>query len=146
MKISEHLSIHEVECVCGCKAVASNPGIMSETLIYKFEQLRAQVGVPIIINSGFRCSWYQAQQREREIEHKKELYKMTVDELYENRMIWHSLDSLHCKGMALDMKVRGLDMFRFYSLAVSVGFTGVGLYPTFIHGDVRRDLTFWRKR
>ena len=146
MKLSEHLSISEVTCPDECGSVEKNPGIMHENLIDRFEKLRAHVGVPIIINSGFRCLTYQLNQRAKEILAKQDLYKMTLDELLENKLIWHSTDSFHCKGMALDMKVRGINMFKFYSAAVSVGFTGCGLYPTFVHGDVRRELTFWRKR
>lgn len=145
-KISTHLALWEVECPCGCRSVEEHPDIMDNYLIQGFERVRGHVNRPVHVNSGYRCPSYQAKRRAIEIETKKELFGMTEEELVVRRLIWHSLDSPHCKGLALDIRVDGLESIKLFAIVIHKGFTGVGLYPWGCHVDPRPVFTTWARR
>lgn len=50
--------------------------------------------------------------------------------------------SYHTKGMAADIAVRGEKVHDVRKAAVRSGAWGVGVYPSFVHVDVRRDLPY----
>lgn len=63
--------------------------------------------------------------------------------------------SYHTKGMAVDLAVRGEKVHDVRKAAVRAGAGGVGVYPSFVHVDVRRDTPYrwvggsrwgWRRR
>jgi uncharacterized protein YcbK (DUF882 family) len=68
------------------------------------------VGKPIIILSGYRC-----QRR--------------------NREVGGTPNSQHLYGRAADIRVEGMRGLE----ALRCGFGGIGLYPNFVHVDVRRE-------
>jgi uncharacterized protein YcbK (DUF882 family) len=45
--------------------------------------------------------------------------------------------SYHLRGMAADVAVPGVRAFALYKAAVALGARGTGLYPSFVHVDVR---------
>ncbi len=95
-------------------------------LIDKLQKLRDRLG-PINIISGYRS-----------IEH--------------NKNIGGAKKSSHCTGKACDFKkVSGITDAEFKKLAIELGFTGIGLYNTFWHVDVRvnppsRGFAYWDMR
>jgi zinc D-Ala-D-Ala carboxypeptidase len=48
--------LSEFDCKCGCKANAMQPGFL-----YLLESLRARVGFPLVVTSGYRCPPYNCQ-------------------------------------------------------------------------------------
>lgn len=48
--------------------------------------------------------------------------------------------SYHCAGIAFDVTVPGLSMQELHDEAKKFGFTGLGLYSTWVHMDVRPDI------
>jgi len=48
--LSEHFSLHEFTCKCGCKRTYVEP-----ELIDLLEKIREHFGRPVIISSGYRC-------------------------------------------------------------------------------------------
>lgn len=87
-------------------------------LNYLQQKTRELYGKDLIINSGYRCSWHNAQ-------------------------VGGVKNSYHVQGMAADLKVEGVESARLAELAEQVGFTGIGIYPTFIHVDVRDQPAKW---
>ena len=53
--------------------------------------------------------------------------------------------SLHMEGMAMDIRMPGVDLAHLHEAALSMGRGGVGYYPTsnFVHVDVGR-VRSWR--
>ncbi len=73
------------------------------------------------INSGFRCEKH-------------------------NKEVKGKPDSQHMLGKAVDVstsKLDGLQKHRLLKLANAMKFRGIGVYPTFIHLDVRDNQSFW---
>ena len=116
IKISENFSLHEFECRDGSNLVK-----LEEELIDKLQKLRVQVGKPIIVNSGYRTSEYNAK-------------------------IGGAPKSQHMEGKAADIRVIGVTPVQVAKLAKQVGFRGVGIYDTFTHVDVRLTPTEWDYR
>jgi uncharacterized protein YcbK (DUF882 family) len=52
--------------------------------------------------------------------------------------------SYHTKGLAADIAIRGVRVHKLRKAAVRLGATGVGVYPSFVHVDVRRDRPAYR--
>ena len=94
-------------------------------LVEALEQMRALVGRPIGINSGYRSPAH-------------------------NIAVGGVGHSQHCVGDAADIEVPGLDTFRLYVLAEQISEFqngGVGIYPgeKFIHVDVRGHRARWAR-
>ncbi len=96
-----------------CKRV-----MIHSDLLKLLVKLRLTINRPIYINSGYRC---------------KE----------ENDRIGGVLKSYHIFGMAADITVRDMLMSDLALHAKYVGFTGIGLYPTFLHLDIRPIQNCW---
>lgn len=90
-------------------------------LIRKLELLRAIVGKPITVTSGYRCATYQ----------KIVNAKVPV--------------SPHMFGMAADIVVSGLSVDTIANLAEKAGFDGIGRYygQKFVHVDVCGSARRW---
>jgi uncharacterized protein YcbK (DUF882 family) len=123
MKISEHISAHEVACKCGC-GFGNLPGDMHSLLLSCFEDIRAKVSLilkrdtPIRITSGCRCHDYNA------------------------RLPYAVKKSYHTHGMALDLiPPAGITYNDFYDICDKViGDKGAVIRYTderCIHIDVR---------
>lgn len=84
--------------------------LINTTAMDMLQALRDRMGVPLIINSGYR-----------DPEH--------------NKAIGGKPNSYHLKGKAFDISFKGLDKDLLYKNAKLVGFTGFGHYPDFLHVD-----------
>lgn len=85
---------------------------MSTKLVELLNDLRYKVEKPVFVSSGYRCE------------------KHNVD-------VGGVKGSYHCLGMAADIYVVGLLPFELADICKDVGFTGIGIYSTFVHVDVR---------
>lgn len=83
------------------------------------QAFRNKIGKAIIVNSAYRSP-----------EHNKEVGG--VDE------------SQHLLG-AFDIRIVGHNKFYLLKSAFEVGFTGIGLYETWLHLDVRKTPALWGK-
>ena len=79
-KVSRHIYLSEAQCHCGCGQYFLKPPI-----VYLFDETREYLGIPIKINSAFRCLPYQMYLR------RIGLKAATI--------------SPHCEGFALDMAI-----------------------------------------
>lgn len=60
MRLSDHFWTAEFQCKCGC-GFGSQPEHIDMELIHRLEEIRREVGRPILITSGARCpEWNEA--------------------------------------------------------------------------------------
>ena len=119
-KLWPNFTLKEFECPCG------NSGCPKDGMEYWFisalQDLRLQFGSPLRINSGFRCYDY-------------------------NQYILGAEKSKHCTGIAADIAITSLTADRKHRLLRKVfyRFTGIGIYRTFVHVDLRPlcEKAFW---
>ena len=94
-------------------------------LVDKLQKLRKRLGLPMVINSDYRCP-------ER------------------NKQVGGADRSQHLLGKAVDISLdnQKLNIETISDMAKKIGFKGIGLYDTFIHLDVRNNdyVTKWDKR
>lgn len=109
IQVSKNFKLREFHCKDGSNLVK-----IDSVLIDKLQKLRDRLGVPLTINSAFRTEAY-------------------------NKKIKGSPKSQHIQGTAVDVSIRNIKMKieDIAKIAESIGFTGIGLYDTFIHLDVR---------
>ena len=108
-------SFRPSEFECPCKHPLCQVDGMEFWFLAALQDVRLQVGHPFHIGSGYRCSAY-------------------------NATLPNSVpDSYHIKGIAADIDTRRLNGQEKHRLLRKVfqRFTGVGIYPTFIHVDLR---------
>jgi uncharacterized protein YcbK (DUF882 family) len=118
-KVGEYFQAREFDCRCGrCLETRIDP-----ELIKRLDALRRLAG-PLIITSGFRCAAHQAALRGRGFETARGT-------------------SQHELGRAADLVSRRYAPVELEALARQVGFTAVGLAPTFIHVDLRPQRIAW---
>src|SRR5690554_4446602 len=108
-RLTLHFTLAEMECP-HCRRLPE--GGISQELLERLEALRARIGMPIQVNSGYRCP-----------EH--------------NRAVGGAPKSQHMLGTAADIAVAGMDPPGLYVAAHGAGFRGLFLYNTFVHVDVR---------
>jgi uncharacterized protein YcbK (DUF882 family) len=107
-QLSTHFTRAEFACHCGCGAAQVNP-----ELIALLEQIRLAVDEPIHVLSGVRC-------------------------VFHNAKVGGKAHSQHLLGNAADIFVDGLSPKQLHALIEQQFDTGgLGLYPTFVHIDVR---------
>lgn len=99
--MSEHFSKDEFKCKCGCGGLK-----VDLNLIVLLEKLRAEVGQPIHVSSGYRCPKH-------------------------NAAVGGATNSYHMKGMAADITIPNHSPSDIARLARKLGFGGIG---TYIHG------------
>ena len=58
----------------------------------------------------------------------------------------HVPRSYHYKGMAADVKIKGVPKNKILQKAIDVGFRGIGVYSTFWHFDVRDKCALWTRK
>ncbi len=90
------------------------------------EEVRMELGWPIIVNSGYRCLKYNTKIKGSEGS-------------------WHMIfatDLVTGAGDIKDMEQYRLE--KLIEIAKDLGFTGIGTYNTFIHLDTRPKFTTWR--
>lgn len=114
MQLTEHFNSDEFTCHCGC-----GYDDIDMNLVAKLEELRDNVGEPLIINSGCRCP-----------EHNAEVGGVS--------------NSQHVYGKAADVALPdGYTVDEFADLAEEIGFDGIGKYDWGIHVDVRGYTARW---
>lgn len=123
MKLTENFSLPEFASKDGSafpEQVKENLKILSEQL----EILRAHFGKPIQVTSGYRSSSH-------------------------NLRIGGAKDSYHVRGMAADIKIKGIDpkiVFNAIELLIKCGKMkegGIGLYSSWVHYDFRGKKIRW---
>lgn len=130
MKLTNNFNLSEFKCKCkNCvmpPTVLYNIKIVAENL----QILRDYVGVPVRINSAYRCK-----------EH--------------NKAIGGSSRSQHILGKAADITIDGFTADEVYDTVQNlrrnpslkgVIFQGLGRYNTFTHLDIRQKYTTWDNR
>lgn len=113
-RLTRHFRLSEVACKCGsCETTVD---LIDSHLMYRLQGLRDAFGLPLHINSGYRCRAH-------------------------NDAINGSVNSQHLYGKAVDISTKnlsGAEKYRLLQLIMRLGtFTGVGIAKTFIHVDVR---------
>jgi uncharacterized protein YcbK (DUF882 family) len=86
--------------------------IIHPALILALQAIRDHTGRPVSINSGYRSPAHNAS------------------------LPNSAPNSLHVKGMAADIVVKGMTPLEVASLAHDLGLGGIKAYPTFTHIDV----------
>ena len=118
-KVGEFFEAREMDCRCGkCLETRIDP-----ELIERLDAMRRLAG-PLVVTSGFRCAAHQAALRGRGFETARGV-------------------SQHELGRAADLVSRRYAPVELEALARQVGFTAVGLAPTFIHVDLRPQRLSW---
>ena len=111
------------EFACTGKDCCGGSAPMHPELVIALQHLRDLAGVPLKVNSGFRC-----------IKHNKE--------------VGGKPDSYHPLGMAADVAVPPrMSAVQLVALAEQVpqfANGGIGIYSTWIHVDVRSGKARWR--
>ena len=115
---SEHFTESELACKCGCGVNAC-----TQALVDALEALRASVGKPITVLSGYRCPTY-------------------------NAAIGGSRYSQHKLGNAADIRVAGMTSAELEAAAQQIpafhhGGIGRNDHAGFLHVDVRTHLARW---
>jgi uncharacterized protein YcbK (DUF882 family) len=105
-KLSRNFALGEMASKDGSHLVLIHPAI-----ILALQAIRDHTGKPVAINSGYRSpAWNTANNG--------------------------APNSLHTKGMAADIVIRGMTPLEVASLAHDLGLGGIKAYPTFTHIDV----------
>jgi zinc D-Ala-D-Ala carboxypeptidase len=105
-KLSRNFTLGEMASKDGSNLVLIHPA-----LILALQAIRDHTGKPVAINSGYRSPQH-------------------------NRNINGATNSLHVKGMAADIVIKGMTPLEVASLAHDLGLGGIKAYPTFTHIDV----------
>jgi uncharacterized protein YcbK (DUF882 family) len=116
--ISRNFSLKEMECKCGC-GIRNIDGHAIDTL----QNLRDTVGRPLYITSAARC-----------VDHNLDVGGSAIS--------FH-ISTVDHKSKAFDISMRGHHIDSFVKMAQKVGFTGIGIYRTFVHVDTRPGKAHW---
>jgi uncharacterized protein YcbK (DUF882 family) len=108
-KASPNFYIKEFDCKCG--NIDCNVTVMHSKVFELLEKLRAEAGVPLKINSAYRCEKH-------------------------NKKVGGAPKSQHLLGSAVDISAKNIDRFRLADLARK-HFKFVKVYETFVHMDLR---------
>ena len=115
MKIQPHFRVREFKCQDG-----SDPIIIDPVLAYYLERVREYFGKPVNITSGYRST-----------EH--------------NRAVGGASRSQHMYGLAADFYINGVAPTKIaaYLETLIPNTGGIGIYPKFVHLDVRNKRSRW---
>lgn len=125
MKIGEYFDDYEFSCKCERHEVDENghnvlDHIIDKRLVDLLDAIRERLGVPVTINSGYRCP-----------EHNAEVGGVP--------------NSYHTQGVAADITYDGIDVDYLAQIAEECGADGIGKYykQDFVHVDVRGYAARW---
>lgn len=108
MNITEHFTVSEMACKCGCGSCN-----METDFMIMLEKLRKMIGKPIIVTSGMRCPQHSV-------------------------AVGGYSNDAHVRGFAADIIVDGLTSYDIAEYAEKCGFTGIGIINnTAVHVDNR---------
>ena len=115
IQISEDFASTDFDCKCKhyCKSTE-----IDHVLVEYLQKIRDHFGVPVDINSAYRCKKYNATKN-------------------------GATSSKHLYGMAADIKVKGIKPIKVAQYAESIGIKGIGQYSKFVHIDTRLTKSFW---
>ena len=127
LKLSNNFTVREFACNDGSDQV-----LIDSDLVEILQNIRDYFGMPVIINSGYRTIAY-------------------------NESVGGSSSSQHCKGTAVDIKIKGINPLRIALYAASLPFYssrgGIGLYSRssgttdgFVHIDTRATYSRWTSK
>ena len=116
VKLSKNFKSTEFDCkgkhCCGITKIDSD-------LVGFLQMIRANFGVAVVINSGYRCKNH-------------------------NKAVGGASKSKHLEGMAADIKVKGIEPIEVAKYCESIGVKGIGLYDWGCHIDTRTKKGFWK--
>lgn len=92
--------------------------MLDPILLKKLVALRQKIDRPIYINSGYRCKQY-------------------------NDQVEGHKNSYHLFGMAVDIRVKDINISDLKIHAKLIGFKGIGVYSDFLHLDIRQNIFDW---
>lgn len=125
MKIGKYFDDYEFACHCDRHGVDAEghpilDHIIDKRLVDVLDRIRERLGVPITVNSGYRCP-----------EHNAEVGGVS--------------DSQHVLGTAADITYDGIDVDYLAEIAEECGADGIGkyYYQDFVHIDVRGYAARW---
>lgn len=122
-QLSPHFRVSEFACRgVGC----CNTVLVDEALVAHLQAIRDHFGVPVTVNSGYRCQTH-------------------------NQAVGGAQFSRHMAGQAADISVAGVAPAEVAQYAEEMGILGIGLYETdadgyFVHIDTRPTRSFWYGR
>lgn len=123
--VTDHFKYEDCACPC-CDNLKITPGFFKH--MEMLEDLRRELGFGIVINHGYLCPDYIAQ-NELPANSWHGLFATDVSPAWEDALddnMWlERLEAMHLKAMDL-------------------GFGGIGQYDTHIHLDLRPGLMRWR--
>lgn len=103
-------------CGCGGEVLVNNAAMDA------IQSFRRDVGVPVILNSAYRCKKHNENEGGAE-------------------------NSMHRKGRAFDVRITPqLSREAIHGAARRAGFKGIGDYQTFVHIDNRTTPSYWDYR
>jgi len=108
----------EFRCRCGCGGGFAD---MDSPFLERLTIARWHAGVPFVLNSAFRCPAWNA-----------------------HPDVGGEPDSYHLRGRAVDIRIFS-DAHRSDVILglIRAGFTGLGIYATFVHADDRGESKIW---
>ncbi len=112
-RLSEHFTLVEFASKDGADEVLVHPA-----LVALLEAIRAKLGRPVTINSGYRTPAHNAR-------------------------VGGASESRHKYGMAADIAVRGLPASALYAVAEDMEPGGLGRYHSWVHVDVQGHNRRW---
>jgi len=118
VKVSEHFTMAELACRCGCGKFN-----MDGLFLSFLGAVRLYYNAPMKITSGCRCT-----------EH--------------NARVGGAKDSAHVMGLAVDVHCdNGDDKYKLIEAAIYCGATGIGIYSSWLHLDIkpRTRQTLWHR-
>lgn len=118
-KLSANFKLNEFECKCH-KCTTT---MLDNELVVILQRIRDHFGASVNINSGYRCE-----------EH--------------NKRVGGRTSSHHKKGMAADIRVKGVSALEVAKYAESIGVMRIGYYDTahgdFVHIGSATSKNFWK--
>lgn len=113
-----YLSRNFKESEFACRHCGSVGSGIDPDLVKTLQAIRDHFGVPVTINSGYRCPTH-------------------------NRNVGGAQNSQHLKGTAVDFVVKGISPAEMFSLLDPVWPGGLGRYNNFTHIDTRSNRARW---
>ena len=118
--LTKNFKVSEFKCKCGkyCQEIK-----IDEALVALLQKIRDHFGVPVTINSAYRCPVH-------------------------NQNVGGVPNSRHVKGQAADIVVKNVSPRKVAQYAQQIGIPGIGLYETdddgyFVHVDTRENVSYW---
>ena len=115
-KLSANFKVSEFACQDGSDEI-----LIDLSMVRLLQFVRDGLGVPIIITSGYRTASHNAE-------------------------VGGASNSQHVQGRAVDFYAAGKPVLEIAKICERMGFYGIGLYPSWVHADVRDNKYFWDKQ